>query len=750
MAPELHRISRGDEARPLEPKVMQVLLCLASRPGDVVGHEELIERVWGGMAVSGNVVTYSIAALRKALEDDWRAPRYIETISKSGYRLIMPLSPADQRLPADVAPPAPSSQGVATAVDVAPEEHTNAVPAERADVVPVSMRRAADRPSTGPGRRVWLAAGAMGALLALGIVGATTVLMPISDPGPLMLQPVPVTTFPGSEIQPTLSPDGNHVAFAWTKPGRIDRDLYVTLVGAESPSPLATSEDHERSPAWTPDGLHVAYARWKVDGSNCGIYRIPAVGGTSERIAECPGRPVGNMSFSPDGALLAVGALGPAGEPAQIYVIRLEDGDTELIGDPPPDRQGDYYPMFSPDGGRISFQRFRGDGLSDVYTVAPDGSAVERVTFDNRDIGGTDWSADGQSIFFSSYRSGQYTLWSVPAAGGEPQRVAINDHNIISPSLSHEKNRIVYSKNITDVNLWATRLNGPGRPLSEPVNVSSEQAAAADFWAPHDEPVRLLSSTLWEAHPQISPDGSRVAFVSDRSGSFEIYSAAPDGSDLRRHTAFGGPFVGSPRWSPDGRTIVFDARPEGHADLWSVGVESSAPRRLTTHPDDEFAASYSVDGATIFFTSHRSGTWQIWRMPAEGGDAELLTSDGGYSALAGPDGQSVYFTKYDEDGIWRLPLDGSGKEELVHPFLDILDWGSWAVRPEGIYALSQSPPAVIRYVPETGELIPVLPLSAAAPRQTPALSISADGRFLVWAQVDLQEDDIYLAEGIGR
>ena len=135
VVPSLHRISRVDDVRQLEPKVMRVLVCLASRPGEVVGHDELIEEVWGGVAVSSNVVTYSIAALRKALEDDWRAPSYVETISKSGYRLIMPVSAAD----ADDVPPAaagsgsPLSNGAVPAVDVADDPRSRILPPAIAD-----------------------------------------------------------------------------------------------------------------------------------------------------------------------------------------------------------------------------------------------------------------------------------------------------------------------------------------------------------------------------------------------------------------------------------------------------------------------------------------------------------------------------------------------------------------------------------------------------------------------------------------
>ena len=137
-------------------------------------------------------------------------------------------------------------------------------------------------------------------------------------------------------------------------------------------------------------------------------------------------------------------------------------------------------------------------------------------------------------------------------------------------------------------------------------------------------------------------------------------------------------------------------------------------------------------------------------MPAAGGAAEQVTTAGGYSALEGPAGEFIYYAKYDADGIWRRPLDDSEVEEQVYPWLDVLDWGSWLVRPEGIYAVNQNPAGIALYNPDTQELTPIVPFSGGLPRQTPALSISADGRFLIWAQVDRAEDDVYLAEGIGR
>jgi len=86
--PELNRISNRETSIHLEPKAMEVLLCLAESAGVVVPRQILVDRVWATEFITDSTLTHAVADLRRALADDARAPRYIETIPKRGYRMV--------------------------------------------------------------------------------------------------------------------------------------------------------------------------------------------------------------------------------------------------------------------------------------------------------------------------------------------------------------------------------------------------------------------------------------------------------------------------------------------------------------------------------------------------------------------------------------------------------------------------------------------------------------------------------------
>jgi len=261
-------------------------------------------------------------------------------------------------------------------------------------------------------------------------------------------------------------------------------------------------------------------------------------------------------------------------------------------------------------------------------------------------------------------------------------------------------------------------------------------------------PRRFLNSTQWEDSPQYSPDGSKIVFASDRSGSTEIWVCDGDGKNLLQLTNSAG--NGSPRWAPDGRQIVYDSTATGNAEIYVVSVTGGVPRRLTNDAAEDITPSWSRDGKWIYFCSNRSGSQQVWKMPFAGGEAVQVTKRGGFDNVESPDGQYLYYLKGRlMPGIWRVPAAG-GEETLVLDHHRAGHWRHWAVTPTGIYFATAEQmndhPVIEFFNFATKQIKTVLMLEKPIFPTPPGLAVSPDGRHLIWSQLDQVGSDIMLME----
>jgi Tol biopolymer transport system component len=179
-----------------------------------------------------------------------------------------------------------------------------------------------------------------------------------------------------------------------------------------------------------------------------------------------------------------------------------------------------------------------------------------------------------------------------------------------------------------------------------------------------------MNSTRLDHVPQYSPDGKRIAFASNRSGSHEIWLCDADGSNVVKLTSFGGPYVAGPAWSPDGRRIAFDARPNGTSEIYIISADGGKPERLRDIQSKNGLASWSRDGKWIYFDSDRTGKSQLWKVPAGGGDPVQVTKQGGGPyGVESPDGKIVYymrtFASVNDAELWRVPAEGGEEVRIV-------------------------------------------------------------------------------------
>jgi DNA-binding winged helix-turn-helix (wHTH) protein/Tol biopolymer transport system component len=400
----------------LQEQPFKVLNALLEHPGEVVTREELRSRIWPDES-SGDfdhAVNIAVAKLRTALGDSADAPHLIETLHRRGYRFIFPLP--DRSL---------TAQTVAV-------------------LQPATAPASPEQPLRKTKR--WYAS--VIALLGLAaLIGALWfIVIPYKAPEP-SLTAIPVTSYPGSQFEPSFSPDGNQVAFAWNGPKQDNFDIYVKLIGTSGPPfRLTTDALPDHSPAWSPDGRFIAFIREPRERS--AVIIIPALGGPERKIAdiskireEIPGP---SLTWSPDGNSLVISDRDSLTSPYALFLLSIETGEKHRLTSPPPLLVGDTSPAFSPDGHTLAFSR-RVDfdyTLGDLYVLnllatseglKPAGQE-KRVTFENRGARSPAWTSDGREIVFAD----QISLARIsPSVSTQPRRItSFGDNNVDTLAIS--------------------------------------------------------------------------------------------------------------------------------------------------------------------------------------------------------------------------------------------------------------------------------------------------------------------------
>lgn len=675
-------LTRGGEAVALPPKAFDLLLLLLESDGRVLSKNELLDALWPDTFVEEANLTFQISTLRKMLGDP--AAGWIETVPKHGYRFTAPVV---------LQPPG------------------------------LRMRR-------------WWTAAVLVAVVAAG--GLFLVKRPANRGIPPTA--VPLTTYPGMEMHPSLSPDGSRVAFAWDGPNEDNFDIYVKLVGPGEPLRLTSDPAPEFSPSWSPDGRWIAFLRGPLQGV-IGIYVIPALGGAAERkiteilqptaaFVERNMVPNANLTWTPDSKWLAVIGVRNMGEETALWLVSAETGEMRQLTEPPQGWLGDFGPAFSSTGRMLAFVRLRTLAVGELH-VLPVSDSYEPagpsriLASSSLSMEAPAWTPDSRELLFSSgppLGTRRLNRLSVTGAAGEQEVLAVGEDGTtlsVAPS-----GTIVYSRLWRDTNIWALDLDRPGSP-----------------------PQLLIASTRDDYGPDYSPDGRKIAFASTRSGAGEIWMADADGSNPVQLTNVGGPHTSNPRWSPDGATILFDSRMAGAAHIYLLHPSTRQIRRLTSEQWHENEARWSRDGKWIYYLSGRTGQGEVWRAPRDGGDTVQVTRQGGFNARESADGRYLYFSRKGSPfSLWRRPVAG-GEAVKIADGLSASD--NFDVAEQGVYFIGERGPkriACLRYYDApTGKINELLDTGK---HWWYGVAVSPDGRRLLYSVVDSRGSDLMVAGGV--
>jgi Tol biopolymer transport system component/DNA-binding winged helix-turn-helix (wHTH) protein len=625
-----------------------LLTMLLKRPGELVSRDELRATLWSSdtFVDFNHGLNAAMNKLRDCLNDSAEDPKYIETLPRRGYRFIAQVERNGEKTAIKVTAPSVSVGE--------PLEKVTWLESAPVDSVAIPYR--------------WLVV-----FTLLVIVGLAGILFHRNAGGRRYRADGTgiLAGAPRPSVAPVFSPDGEKIAFRLEDDSELGKGsghppgIYVSDLGSGELIQL-TTEEQNGNPTWSPDGESLAFVRTKQEDR--GIYRVSAKGGEVRRFMAVDGHSSQtDLAWSPDGKYIAFTSASPNGS-APLFAFSIATNDVRPLTDPVGKDQ-DWGPAYSPDGSRIAFVRRRiADLAENIFVASLQGGAAQQLTFGGGAIESPPtWTSDGKWVVYTTTQSGEARLWKVPSAGGPEETLPGIGAPSLHPSIPREVGTLLaYQSVLGDSSIWR-------------LNVSQVSASEAGLV--------VISAAGSNEGPRLSPNGRKLAFMSNRGGSMEIWISDPDGSYPLKLTNLDG--CGSPQWSPDSRSIAFDSVHGGRPGVYAVNLDGGEPRVVAEGGSQNMVPSWSHDGRWIYFASDRGGQDHIWKVRSTGGEAVRVTQHEGFAPLESPDGKTLYFasSRLPNPEIWQMLVEG-GQETLVSPLLRPAFWAGWTATEAGFYFLA--------------------------------------------------------------
>ena len=251
----------------------------------------------------------------------------------------------------------------------------------------------------------------------------------------------------------------------------------------------------------------------------------------------------------------------------------------------------------SPDGRTLAYLSSESGGIGTSKILLQGLSESLAFKGEPRQVGGSDasisgviWTHEGRELLYwagnVTSRSGLFRV--VLDSKAQPEAVALPGRNVRTASYSEQSKRLVYSEFSLNTNLFRIELTNPGKPAE-----------------------KLISSTMREAFPQYSPDGKKIVFYSNRSGSQQVMVCDAEGRGSVQLTQAKALNNATPRWSPDGQWITYDSNVSGLFQIYRMSAEGGATRNVTNDKNPSITASTSRDGKWIYYASQRNGRFDV-------------------------------------------------------------------------------------------------------------------------------------------
>lgn len=622
----------------LEPKQAQLLLLLAQNAGEPISREQLITEIWLGRVVSDSAINRAVSLLRKACARLDPATEYIATLPKLGYCLL----------------PAATLMTTATepdAVAISESDSTSdsaeiAVPTPPAQVAVFASRRT---------RLVWPLI-----LLGITVIVASGFWLQsakhIADEPDKVLIPSPLTSFDGAEFNISSSQDGQLLYHRRDAKGSIQ----LWLRNEQQDKAIVTVPGHAMNGSISPDGRQLVY-RWLTD-QQCQIMLLPLnPAGPEQVLFDCPPDSVFQAGWSPDSQHFYYRLRQSKTQPYLVYRYQVATANQQQLTLAEPDSDtGAIALAVAADGQQLAVAHYLTHDTSrlSLYRLTAD-QQLQLLQSADLASGIVDLSwPENQPLLVAS--SNQLYLLTEDL---QLQHYFYSQQQI--NSVTSSKNQLYFADQQQQANIWR-------QPLGVGAAGTADQATA-----PAADQKPLIVSSRLDILPRINQQDTELLFLSTRQGMHQIWRKPFNGAE---HLLAALPTPASftrLSWSFDQRSVYFSQQ----GAVYQLELANSQLTQLFKADHQAFVVNPGPDGNSVIYSSNKTGDWQLWRYQLQSKQHQQLTLQGGYSGYV--QGNTLYFSKFHQDGLWQLDLTNNEEQLLLADF-DKINWLNWQLQDKAI------------------------------------------------------------------